>query len=219
MMRDMPAGDAETGPAAGTGPASGVSSVIHRWEKRGTRSIGDFRIFHLRADRVVSPRTGLEHEMYVIETVDWVNVIALTPDRQMVMVEQYRHGSDTIELEIPGGMIDSQDTSPIAAGLRELREETGYEGREACIIGTIFPNPAIQNNVCHTVFVDHCLPRHDIELDRGEDLVTRLVAVDDIPDLVAAGRIQHSLVVVALYHFHLWQRNRSRPEEIRPPTG
>jgi ADP-ribose pyrophosphatase len=180
--------------------------MIQPWEKRGSRLIGDFRIFTLRSDRVVSPRTGLEHEMYVIETVDWVNVIALTEDRQLVMVEQYRHGSDTIELEIPGGMMDPNDASPVAAGVRELREETGYEGANARVIGTIFPNPAIQTNTCHTVLVEHCRPRHTIQLDHGEDLVTRLVPVAEIPRLVTAGRIQHSLVVVALYHFDLWQR-------------
>jgi 8-oxo-dGTP pyrophosphatase MutT (NUDIX family) len=180
--------------------------VIKPWERKGSRPIGDFRIFRLRADAVVSPRTGATHEMYVIETVNWVNVIALTPDRELVMVEQYRHGSDTIELEIPGGMMDSGDTSPVATGIRELREETGYEGENARDLGRIYPNPAIQNNTCHTILIENCRPRHPLELDLGEDLLTRLVPAGDIPGLVAQGRIQHSLVVVALYYFDLWQR-------------
>jgi ADP-ribose pyrophosphatase len=187
-------------------PVSAPAHPIRPWQKQGSREVGDFRIFKLRADRVVSPRTGAEHEMFVIETVNWVNVIALTPDDQLVMVEQYRHGSDTIELEIPGGMIDPHDQSPLEAGLRELREETGYEGHDARILGRIFPNPAIQANTCYTVLVEHCHPRHAIQLDHGEDLVTRLVPATDIPRLVAAGRIQHSLVVVALYYFDLWRR-------------
>lgn len=157
--------------------------------------------------------------MYVIETVDWVNVIALTDDRQLVMVEQYRHGSDTIELEIPGGMMDPEDASPIAAGVRELREETGYEGANARVIGTIFPNPAIQTNTCHTVLVERCHWRHTIQLDHGEDLVTRLVPVDEVPRLVTAGRIQHSLVVVALYHFDLWQRGHGADCGSRPGSA
>jgi 8-oxo-dGTP pyrophosphatase MutT (NUDIX family) len=180
--------------------------VIKPWERKGSRPIGDFRIFRLRADAVVSPRTGATHEMYVIETVNWVNVIALTPDHELVMVEQYRHGSDTIELEIPGGMMDAGDTSPVATGIRELREETGYEGENARDLGRIYPNPAIQNNTCHTILIENCRPRHPLELDLGEDLLTRLVPVGDIPGLVAQGRIQHSLVVVALYYFDLWQR-------------
>jgi ADP-ribose pyrophosphatase len=180
--------------------------VIKRWAKTGTRPIGDFRIFQLRADEVVSPRTGSTHEFYVIETVDWVNVIALTPEEELVMVEQYRHGSDTIELEVPGGMMDAQDASPVATGIRELREETGYEGEQARILGRIFPNPAIQNNTCHTILIENCRLRHPLALDHGEDLMTRLVPVRELPALVLAGKIQHSLVVVALYYFDLWQR-------------
>src|SRR5882724_8243851 len=100
--------------------------MIKPWPKINSTPAGNFRVLTIRSDRKVSPRTGREHDFYVIDCVDWVNVIALTPDQQIVMIEQYRHGSDTVELEIPGGMIDAKDASPTAAGARELREETGY---------------------------------------------------------------------------------------------
>jgi ADP-ribose pyrophosphatase len=79
----------------------------------------------------ISPRTGKEHDFYVLDSVNWVNVIAITPDQQLVMVEQYRHGSNTVELEIPGGMMDAGETDPVATAVRELREETGYAGENA----------------------------------------------------------------------------------------
>lgn len=135
-----------------------------------------------------------------------MNVIAVTPDQQLVMVEQFRHGSNTVELEIPGGMIDAEDGSPLTAGVRELREETGYEGANARLIGEIFPNPAIMSNVCYTVLVENCRLLHPVEFDSGEDILTRLVPVADLPKLVAENKIGHSLVAVALYHFDLWQR-------------
>jgi ADP-ribose pyrophosphatase len=187
--------------------------VIQPWKKTGSRPLGDFRIFTLRADRSVSPRTGKEHELYVIDTTNWVNVLALTPDRQLVMVEQFRHGTETVELEIPGGMMDPGDASPVATGVRELREETGYAGENARILGRIFPNPAIMTNTCFTVLIENCMPRHSIELDHGEDLATRLVPVADIARLVAEEKIQHSLVVVALYYFDLWRRG------VKTPSG
>ena len=99
-------------------------------------------------------------------------------------MEQYRHGSNTVELEIPGGMIDKKDASPVVAGTRSC-EETGYEGRNARILGEIFPNPAIMNNTCYTVLVEDCTLVHPVEFDSGEDIITRLVPVADLPRLVA----------------------------------
>ncbi len=184
--------------------------MIKPWKKLGSQPAGDFRIFTIRSDRKVSPRTGKDHDFYVIDCVNWVNVIALTPDRQLVMIEQYRHGSDTVELEIPGGMMDARDVSPAAAGLRELREETGYEGEEPQIIGQVFPNPAIMSNICFTLSVQNCQLKHPVEWDHGEDMLTRLVPLVEIPRLVASGEIRHSLVIAALYHFELWERGAAQ---------
>lgn len=178
------------------------------WRRISSKPLGDFRIFRLRSDRLVSPRTQQEHDFLVIDCVNWVNVIALTPDQHVVMIEQYRHGSITVELEIPGGMIESQDASPEAAAARELREEIGYAGEHPRLIGKVFPNPAIMSNTCYTVLVENCARRHPVEFDHGEDLQTRLVPVADLAGLVAAGKIRHSLVVAALYYFELRQRGK-----------
>jgi ADP-ribose pyrophosphatase len=184
--------------------------MIKPWKKIGSTPVGDFRVFTMRSDRKVSPRTGKEHDFYVIDSVSWVVVLALTPERELVMIEQYRHGSDTVELEIPGGMMDAEDASPEVAGIRELREETGYEGENPQIIGRIFANPAIMSNTCFTLLVENCQLKHPVELDHAEDLATRLVPIAEIPAMVKAGKIQHSLVVVALYYFDLWRREDRR---------
>ncbi|MHB8524237.1 MAG: NUDIX hydrolase [Limisphaerales bacterium] len=184
--------------------------MIQPWRKTGSQPAGDFRIFTIRADRKISPRTGQTHDFFILDSVDWVNVIAVTPDQQLIMVEQYRHGTDTVELEIPGGMMDAGETSAIEAGSRELREETGYRGSPAQVIGKIFPNPAIMSNTCYTLLVENCELKHAVEFDHSEDLITRLVPVADLPQLVAGGKVRHALVMVALYHFELWRRpNRS----------
>jgi ADP-ribose pyrophosphatase len=176
------------------------------WKKVSTKQLGDFRIFKLRSDTYISPRTEKEHDFFVLESVHWVNVVAVTPDRQLVMVEQYRFGSGRVELEIPGGMMDPEETDPVATAVRELREETGYEGEKARILGRIQANPAILNNICYTVLIENCRLAHPVEFDQGEDLVTTLAPVLEIPKLIAEEKIGHSLVVVALYHFDLWQR-------------
>jgi ADP-ribose pyrophosphatase len=181
--------------------------MIKPWTRLHSEPVGDFRIFTLRSDKKISPRTGESHDFYVIDSANWVNVVAVTPRQEIVMVEQYRHGSNTIELEIPGGMIDPRDPSPEWAGARELQEETGYAGENPRIIGKVFPNPAIMNNICYTLLVENCHPKHPTQFDHGEDLVTRIVPIGALPGLVGAGRIRHSLVVAALYHFELQRGN------------
>lgn len=180
--------------------------MLQHWQKVGTKPVGDFRIFKIRSDEKISPRTGRHCDFFVIESVDWVNVIAVTPRDELVMVEQYRHGSNTIELEIPGGMMDAHENDPVATGVRELREETGYEGRNSRALGWTYANPAIMNNRSHFVVVEQCVHKHACEFDHSEDLLTRLVSWSEIPNLVRAGKIRHPLVVAALYHYDLSRR-------------
>lgn len=180
--------------------------MITPWKKIRSVPTGDFHIFKIRTDTSINPRTGKEHDFIVLDCVDWVNVIAVTPDQQLVMIEQFRHGSNTVELEIPGGMMDPHETDPVAAAVRELREETGYVGVNARVLGRVFSNPAILTTVTYTVLIENCRLQHDVEFDHAEDLETRLMPVSEIPKLVAGEKIGHSLVVVALYHFDLWQR-------------
>lgn len=184
--------------------------MIRPWPTIGSKPAGDFRVFSVRAVEKSSPRDGKVHEFFVIDSVGWVNVVALTPDRQMVMVEQYRHGSETVELEIPGGMMDARDSGPEATGARELVEETGYTGGPTRVIGQMFPNPAIMSNTCFTVLMENCRLTAPTQFDGTEDLVTKLVPIDEVPNLVAAGKIRHCIVVAALFHFELWRAQQSR---------
>jgi ADP-ribose pyrophosphatase len=180
--------------------------MIQPWQTVSSTPVGDYRIFTIRSDKKISPRTGQERDFYVIDSVNWVNIVAITPDQQLVVVEQYRMGSNTVELEIPGGMMDKADASPVMTAIRELREETGYEGGNARILGQTFANPAIMSNVCYTVIIENCRCTHPLEWDHDEDLETRLIPLAELPQLVAQGKINHPLVIVGLYFFDLYQR-------------
>lgn len=183
--------------------------MIKSWQTIRSKPAGDFRIFSIRSDEKISPRTGQKHDFYVIDCVNWVNVIPVTPEGNLVMIDQYRHGSNSVELEIPGGMMDPGDSTPEITAARELKEETGYEGKNPRIIGSIFPNPAIMSNTCHTVLIEGCELKHKVNWDSSEDLLTRIIPSEEIPKLVREGKIRHSLVVVALYHYELWRREQA----------
>lgn len=184
--------------------------MIKPWPLISSTPKGDYRIFSIRSDVKQSPRTGRNHDFFVIETLNWVNVIAVTLDDKLVMVEQYRHGSNTVELELPGGVMEPNETSPVAAGVRELIEETGFQGHNARLLGQMLPNPAIMNNHCYTVVVENCTLQSETAFDMGEDLRTKLVPVADIPSLVQSGKIRHTIIIAALYHYELHRRARGK---------
>ena len=102
--------------------------------------------------------------------------------------------------------MDGKETDPVMTAVRELREETGYEGRNARVLGSIRPNPAIMSNTCHVVLIEDCRLTHPVEFDHGDDIVTRLLPGEEAIRLAASGKIQHSLVVVGLFYFDQWRR-------------
>lgn len=156
-------------------------------------------IFTLRKDRVRAPRNGTEHDFYVLEAADWVNVIALTDAQQVVLVRQYRHGSAEVGIEIPGGVIEPQEP-PFDAAKRELLEETGFASDNWSELGVVAPNPAIQNNRTWTYLARGARKVAELDLDPAEDIEVSLVALAQIPEMLRQGAISHSLVLCAFMH-------------------
>jgi len=174
------------------------------WKRLSTEQVADCRVFKVRRDLSVSPRDGSEHDFFCIEASDWINILPLTADNEVVMIEQYRHGSDEVTLEIPGGMVDAGETPEAAAG-RELLEETGYLSREILYLGKTRPNPAIQNNWIHTYLAREAVFDHAPVFDSTEHTVVRLVPLALVPELISAGVINHALVVVGFYWLSLYR--------------
>ena len=64
---------------------------------------------------------------FVMDFPNWVNVIAITKEGDFVMIDQYRHALGETHYELVAGVVDEGET-PLQAAMRELSEETGYEG-------------------------------------------------------------------------------------------
>lgn len=159
-----------------------------------------YQVFSIRTDRVRCPRTGQEHDFYVLESEDWINVIPLTSDNQVVMVKQYRHGTREMTLEIPGGLVDAGD-SPASAARRELLEETGYEARDIVFLGSACPQPAILNNRSITYLARNVRKVRSPRLDETEDIDVVLVPLSRIRDLIQEGEISNAMVILAFYWY------------------
>jgi ADP-ribose pyrophosphatase len=158
--------------------------------------VADHGVF--RVDRLTYP--ALPRDIFVFEVPDWCNVIAETADGLLVMIWQYRFGTDQISLEIPGGIIDAGE-EPVAAARRELREETGYDADSFELLSVVEPNPALQNNKCWTYLARNARLAGETSFDELEDLELALVPKSDIAKIVDDGTVTHALVVVALEQY------------------
>ncbi len=180
--------------------------MMESWTVVDTSPIGDYRVFSLRRDRSRSPRTGREHDFFVLGAADWVNVVPVTDAGDVVLVAQYRAGSRGISLEVPGGIVDHGE-DPRGAAARELLEETGYAASEIVPLGRCRPNPAILDNTLYTFLARGARRVAPPRPDANEEIDVRLVPERDIGALVDAGAIDHALVLVA---FHDLARHRAR---------
>ena len=84
--------------------------MIKEWELIESKIDRDYRVFRIKAEMALSPRTKKIGQFYTIDTNDWVNIIPVTANNEVVMIKQYRHGSKEITFEIPGGLVDEEIT-------------------------------------------------------------------------------------------------------------
>lgn len=179
-----------------------------RWEKRASRPLAQTKILDLSLTKFHHPLRATEREFVTISGPDWVNVVAVTAREELVLVRQFRYGANDFSLEVPGGVVERGE-DPVAAGLRELREETGYAGGEARLLGVVHPNPAIQTNRCHIVLAVGVERRAGLEWDADEELETVVLPVEEAYACAYRGEITHALVLDALLLFRpVWERMR-----------
>jgi len=138
----------------------------------------------------------------ILEAPDWVNVIAVTEENNIVLVEQYRYGTQVPTLELPGGVCDPGET-PLITSKRELLEETGFTADEWIYLGSVSSNPAILTNHTHTYLAKGALKTTDQKLDDNERIIVHVMLLSEFLELVKTGEIDHSLVVSAVAKFLL----------------
>ncbi|MEL6182940.1 MAG: NUDIX hydrolase, partial [Myxococcota bacterium] len=163
-------------------------------------------IFNVRKDRVSNPNTGYTGDFFVLENPNWANVIALDTQGRLIMVRQWRHGTETVEVEFPAGLVDPGE-EPEMTALRELREETGYTTDRVTLLGATKPNVAYQSNTCYTFLAEGCHRVAEPTFDRGEHAETFLIDPAEVGEWVQAGKIRSAISLSALFW---WMNHRQR---------
>jgi 8-oxo-dGTP pyrophosphatase MutT (NUDIX family) len=178
------------------------------WKRIRSEPGPDLVIFKARFDWIVNPRNGKTFKAVVLEARDWVNVVALTPEKRLVVVTQYRFGIREISLEIPAGLVDPGET-PLQAAMRELDEETGYTAREWKSLGWSYGNPAFLNNRAHTFLALDVRKTREPRPEDGEDMITGEITLDEVKQAIGGERMRNPMTLLAL----------SRAFDLRVETG
>ncbi len=174
------------------------------WQKVRSEPGPELGILNVRFDWLKHPTEDRILKRLVLESVDWINVVALTEDGQSVMVEQYRFGTGSCTLETPGGMVDAGET-PLQAAQRELKEETGYSGGRWKSLGAVQPNPAIHSHLCHHFLAEGVTKNDSQDLGQGEAIAVHLYTIDQVRSAIVDGSLRHVLAISALSRvFDLW---------------
>ena len=175
------------------------------WELLGSRyEDAGLILFDKRIDSLRNPRNQKEFDRLILESVDWVNVVALDAECRSVMIRQFRFGVGYVTLETPGGMVDKGEDSRTAA-IRELKEETGYKSDDWSYLGCVEPNPAFHNHLCHHWLAEKAYLDEEQDLGDGEMISIELMSEDEVRASVLSGELKHALALSALSRvFQIW---------------
>jgi 8-oxo-dGTP pyrophosphatase MutT (NUDIX family) len=178
-------------------PNVSADKKLQPWIVEQSEEIEDYRIFKLKREAARTEDGSKRGEFYVLDSPNWVNVVPVTMDGQIVFVRQYRHGSRTISLETPAGLAEP-DEAVEAAAARELREETGYSAQSFTVLGSSYANPAFMNNRYTALLAEGVTLTDPTAFDEHEELEIELIPTEKVPELIATGAIENSFSLLSL---------------------
>jgi 8-oxo-dGTP pyrophosphatase MutT (NUDIX family) len=171
---------------------------IKPWKTLASEELAKFGYFRLRKDRCELPDGRIMPGYYTMEFSDWVNVIPVTKDKNIVLIKQYRHSVGEVTIEIPGGSVNPKNKEDIAvAATREMEEETGYTSSRVEYLGFHHPNPALLSNKMHTYIAWDCEKTKPQELDPFEDIESFEVSMSELRTLISEHKITHSIILAS----------------------
>ncbi len=180
---------------------------MEKWIKKKSVDTKHGRLFTLKRVQCYHPKLDISYDFSLIETMDWINVVAVTEDGRFILVKQHRLGTDTITRETPGGVIEEYESADETA-LKELIEETGYRPERMHLLGKLAANPAIMGNHIYFYYAENCREAEGQDLDKIEDIEVELCEADEIIRMLKTGELDHAYVVTALSLFFMSEHGR-----------
>jgi ADP-ribose pyrophosphatase len=171
---------------------------LRHWTVRSSSYRVDEPFLRVRSDTVELPDGTIIEGYFVRESRGFAVVAALTPDRRVVLVRQYKHGIAQIVLELPAGMIDAGET-PAVCAVRELAEETGYAGDPPRLLRSLFADPTSSDASFHVFLIENAVLAFAQSLDTTEAIEVETMSVEELHAAVRDGRIGSGPQVAAAY--------------------
>jgi ADP-ribose pyrophosphatase len=172
-------------------------SQPRKWALEAAETIFKNSFLQLTRERCSHPELG-SHNFYVLGLRDWVNITPVTREGKILLVRQYRRGTDELTVEIPSGSMDKGEHAPLPAAHRELREETGYVAGQMTALCRVAVNPAIQDNYCHMYLATNCTYEGELQPDATEEIEVLQLTTEEVECMLSRGEITHSLGVLGL---------------------
>ena len=155
----------------------------------------------VRKDHVILP-SGVEiPNYYILEYPDWVNVIAITREQKFVFIKQYRHGLGIRTYELPAGVCDPTDNSPLESAKRELLEETGYANGQWQLLTVVSANPGTHTNLCHCFLATNVEKVSSQHLEQTEDIEVCLLDIDQLTQIMNNDLMKQSMHTAPVWKY------------------
>ncbi len=171
-----------------------------KWKIEKSEYLLSDKWIKVRADKCVMPNGKVVEPYYVLEYPNWVNVVGVTEKNEIILVKSYRHGVGKELIELPCGLIDNTDSTPLEAAKRELLEETGYTSNDFIQTGIVSANPSNHNNLTYCFLARNLQIINSQALDETEEIEIVLTPINKVLEMLQKGQFLQALHVSSLYY-------------------